>query len=484
MIPLFRHFNTRLAFSCDLIALSTFNYGFDNQGFSTTQAMDAFTKQFGTYVKAHNTYVLPPWWLSLFNSLIYVGFAAGVIIGGVVSSRFGRKTCVFAMSIYTLITATIIITSKTPAQILAARVLNYVYIGMELSVCPVFQSEIVPVPIRGLMVGSYQLSLVVGGLVINCVCRGTENIHGNAAWRIPFGLFYIVPSIVAVGIWCVPESPRWLLLHDRHEEARQNLYLLRKSTKSDEEIDEEFAAMSLAILEQPEPGQFKDIWTGSNLKRTIILLLVNFFQQATGQAFVSSYGVIFIKSLNTVNAFDMAVINAGVNIFSLLLCLLLVDEIGRRPFLSAGTLIQAAALFAMAGLGASSTLTDSIKIGIVAVISVSAFGFSIAWGPVTYIVTTELMSVRLRDVTSRVAFLVGFIYGAIAVCGLVFVLLCIPECKGKSLEQIDLLFEQGVPLRKFKHYHDDIQPEALVFALSQSEKAQMCSMKECEDVHT
>jgi len=85
----------------------------------------------------------------------------GLVIGSIISARFGRRVCIFSMSCYALVTATIAITSKTKEQILMARILNYVYVGMELSVVPIYQSEVVPAPVRGFMVGSYQLSLAV-----------------------------------------------------------------------------------------------------------------------------------------------------------------------------------------------------------------------------------------------------------------------------------------------------------------------------------
>lgn len=72
-----KHFNRQLLLACLLIAVSTFNYGFDNQAFATTQAMNAFTKQFGVYNKKTKLYALETYWLSLFNSLNYIGFAAG-----------------------------------------------------------------------------------------------------------------------------------------------------------------------------------------------------------------------------------------------------------------------------------------------------------------------------------------------------------------------------------------------------------------------
>ena len=90
-------------------------------------------------------------------------------------------------------------------QLLVGRVLNYIYIGMELASVPVYQSEVVPAPIRGLAVGSYQLSLGIGGLIINGICRGTSDIQSNNSWMIPYGLYYIIPSFIASCIWFIPE---------------------------------------------------------------------------------------------------------------------------------------------------------------------------------------------------------------------------------------------------------------------------------------
>lgn len=72
-----RFFNRQLLASVALIAISTFNYGFDNQAFATTQAMNHFVKQFGHYNAASGKYALDSGWLSLFNSLNYIGFASG-----------------------------------------------------------------------------------------------------------------------------------------------------------------------------------------------------------------------------------------------------------------------------------------------------------------------------------------------------------------------------------------------------------------------
>ncbi|KAF7549704.1 hypothetical protein G7Z17_g6207 [Cylindrodendrum hubeiense] len=247
-----KHFNATLALSFAVVAVSTFNYGFDNSGYATTQAMDAFQRQFGE-LDSTGEYTLPPMWLSLFNSLNYIGFGAGVIIGSLVSARWGRRW--------------------------------YIYIGMELAVVPVYQAEIMPAEIRGFAVGSYQFSLM---------------------------------------------SPRWLLTKDRSEEAHQSLKKLRAGTITDAEIDEQFAALQYALKQDVEEGAFTEIFQGVNLKRTAIVVVMNFFQQATGQAFASTYGTIFIRGIGTVNPFTMTIINSVVNLSMVFIGLYLNDRLGRR----------------------------------------------------------------------------------------------------------------------------------------------------------
>jgi SP family sugar:H+ symporter-like MFS transporter len=189
-----RHtFNTRLTATVLLIAISQFNFGFEQGGFATIQAMDPFEKRFGIYSPHTLTWSLSPKWLSMFNSLPYISFAigethssyliailtrtVGIIAGSWISRRFGRRMCMFVMSLWAILGATIIITSETKQQVMAGRILNCMiiiskidhsantsldlYIGMELSVVPVFQSEIVPARVRGFIIGTYQVSLVV-----------------------------------------------------------------------------------------------------------------------------------------------------------------------------------------------------------------------------------------------------------------------------------------------------------------------------------
>jgi hypothetical protein len=147
-----------------------------------------------------------------------------------------------------------------------------------------------------------------------------------------------------------------------------------------------------------------------------------------------------------------------------------------RPLLLIGAVIQTAALFTMGSLGTITNPGYPIPVAIAAMTTIFGVGFCLGWAPISHIVAAEIPSSRLRDVTYSfgssfnilvqfvisfcIPFLlyapyanlgskVGFIFGSFALLAIIFSYFSVPECKGKSLEEIDELFAQGVPLRKF-----------------------------------
>ncbi|KAJ0330977.1 hypothetical protein COL922a_012161 [Colletotrichum nupharicola] len=422
-LKLRKTFNRSLFTTVMLIAVSQFNFGFDQQGFNSTQATDAFERQFGWYNPHKKVYYLESWWLSLFAGLPYIGFGIGILIGSSVSKRFGRRMCMFSMSVWSCIATTVIMTSKSRDQILAARILAYIYIGMELAVVPIYQSEITPQCARGFVVGIYQLSLALA-----------------------FGLSQSLPD----GLLCKVETKKP-------------------------------SSPSLASAEanrEVEKGKFKDMFHGKQMtKRTMSVIGVNFFMQATGSILASVYGAIFVKQLGFINPFTVTIITSIINIFMCLCAMVLLDKMGRRNVIFFGGSIQTAGLFAMGGLGLTQNPSVPVKSAIVAMMIVMTTGFTLGWAPTSHVLSAEIPSMRLRDITYRTASVVnivmqftiaftlqyllnapyanlgskvGLIFGSIGFLSLVFVYLCVPECKGRTLEEIDTLFEMEVPLRKFQ----------------------------------
>lgn len=127
----------------------------------------------------------------------------------------------------------------------------------------------------------------------------------------------------------------------------------------------------------------------------MIAIGVNFFQQTGGQAFSSQYGAFFIQSLNLLNPFTYAVISTAINVVACALVVSVNDKFRRRTFLILGGFVQACAFCIMGGLGCANPLTNSQKYGVIAVMFINGFAFSLAWAPLCYVVTTEMPALRL-----------------------------------------------------------------------------------------
>ncbi|OKL57883.1 hypothetical protein UA08_06713 [Talaromyces atroroseus] len=254
----------------------------------------------------------------------------------------------------------------------------------------------------------------LGQLFASLICRRTSTFNGNASWRLPFGLFYIIPSTLLILLWFVPES---VLMHRSVSPMVLDPGPLRRSPAFPSEASPRpfrrrgnpgrvaRASMSITV----DRGRFVEVFKGVNLGRTLITVGTNVFLQITGQNFVSNYGTIFIESLRTINAFTVTVINSVANIVVVLAVMLMADKVGRKPLLIVGAIIQTGALFAMGGLGISAAPSLAARKGITAMVSVFGAGYSIGWAPLAHVIAAEIPSVRLRDFTYGLASLVNIV---------------------------------------------------------------------------
>ncbi|OQV11257.1 hypothetical protein CLAIMM_15118, partial [Cladophialophora immunda] len=393
---LLRNFNGQLAFAVGILSLSQVNYGMDLAAFSTTQAMGAFERKFGVYNPKTQAWQIEPYFLSLLNSLTYIGQVTGVLLSGFITRRWGRRMSLWVMCFWAFLSAILLVTAQRKEQMLVARILNYIYLGQEIATIPVMQSELCPSHIRGFVVSTYQLGIMTGSLIMSIIAYGTSHLEGEASFRIPLGLFFVVPAIVGVSVFFFPESPRWLLVHGRRDEALASLRRYRQGRFSDEEILAEFESQIAQIRQAhvlaEEKGTFRDLWRGVNLKRTLIAMGASVCLQSSGQAFISKYGPVFLKDVKAVNPFAMTCINSALYIGAVAVSMYLCDRqmLGRRVMLIGGALLQGSSLMVMAGIGSPATLSHSTRVGISALFTISYVGWCLGWGPISHIITAEI----------------------------------------------------------------------------------------------
>lgn len=177
-----------------------------------------------------------------------------------------------------------------------------VAVGLVENVVPTYQSEIAPAALRGFFVGSIQLCLTTGALVAgiaNEVLAGRADASG---WQIATGVQAAPAVVILGGLFWTPDSPRWLLSRDRAEDALAALRRVRRP----EDVGVGACEVELAAMEEDGravggKGPWKDLYRGSNRRRTNIACAIMTLQQLTGVIFSSTYGPTFYKSVGLGN---------------------------------------------------------------------------------------------------------------------------------------------------------------------------------------
>ncbi|KAI9727385.1 MAG: hypothetical protein M1834_008456 [Cirrosporium novae-zelandiae] len=476
-----RHVTLRLAAALSILCISSFSYGFDTSTYSTVQAMTAFEKKFGSYDQDSQEWSLDATHLAFLNSFPLITYAVGIPIAQTIGERFGRRPVLVMTQLLCLTGIAVTYTASSYHHVLAGRMLVGGHVGMEAWLIPMFLGELAPASIRGSTVILYVISHLFGSFICSCVTYKSSQLSGDISWRMPFKVAFAFPCFVVVFSWLVPESPRWLVRRGRLDDAVASLrYLFGSNAVYTPE--KEIKDISASLEQAKTKGAWADLLRGANRRRTSILFVSMLFHQLTGQSFVSQYGVLFVKSLHSLNPFTFSLITVSLILVGPLLAMVLVDRIGRRNMWIYGGMLCVLTLMIMGALGcghSTATASNSEKSGIVAMSILFPFFYFLSFGSVGVLTAAEVPHVTLRDKSALIAWLasdicdfvvtytlpyllnapyanlqskVGFIYGSVGALGIVWGIFYLPELKNRSLEEVDELFEQHLPAWKFKSW--------------------------------
>jgi sugar porter (SP) family MFS transporter len=331
--------------------------------------------------------------------------------------------------------------------------------------------------IRGTLVCAYQLSITVGLLAAATVNILTYRLDSAAAYRIPMGLQLIWAVVLALGLLILPETPRYLVKRGLKDAAALSLSRLRRLDITHPALIEELAEIQanheyeLAL----GPDTYKDVIFGEPHlgRRTLTGCGLQMLQQLTGINFIMYYGTTFFNGAGIDNPFTISLIMQVINMVSTFPGLFVVESWGRRRLLIVGAIGMALsqlliASFATATGNNNQTTQNQILIIFVAI---DIFFFAASWGPVTWVVTSEIYPLKVRaksmsvstasnwllnfgiafgtpymvntssgavDLGSRVF----FVWGAFCILSIAFVWCMVYETSKISLEQIDEMYER------------------------------------------
>ena len=401
-----------------------------------------------------------------------------MMTAGPISDRFGRRPVLRVAAVLFTLSAIASAIAPDYLTLVIARMLGGFGVGAALIIAPMYIAEIAPADIRGRMVSFNQLNIVIGISVAYfsnflILSLGQSDLAwaqslriGDWTWRWMLGVEAIPAIVYFFALFLVPESPRWLVMRGKAEEALQ--ILTRVSGRSQAEEDLGAVQKSLDDEAHLEKGSVKDLFLPAMRLVLTIGIVIAILQQITGINSVFFYApMIFEQSgIGKDAAFMQAVLVGIVNLVATVVAIALIDKLGRRPLLITGLVIIASSMlllaysFSSATYGPGGELIDMnatmVLIGILSFVA----GFGISLGPVMWVLFSELFPNRLRGIAisfcglinSSVSFIVQLvfpwelenfgpattflIYGSFAIVGLIFVMRVLPETKGRSLEQL------------------------------------------------
>lgn len=268
------------------------------------------------------------------------------------ASRFGRKPAIWTACIVSAIACGVQIGSTTLGGLYAGRIILGLANAFFITFSNAYTVEAAPPHLRGIIVSFFGLWVNIGSIFGSVCDNYTKNHPNKLSYQIPLTSLFAIPFLLSLLIIFVPESPRWLLVHNRPEEAKKALKSLRGGSLTKQLLNEEFVEMQAGIAEEQELApstSVLDMFRGTNLRRTIISVGAVVSHAATGLWFILSYGTYFFQAAGIPKPFEASIIGTVMGFIGVCIGMVLTQKVfGRRWMLMIGALGCFACMLAIA----------------------------------------------------------------------------------------------------------------------------------------
>ncbi|KAK2795993.1 hypothetical protein FQN51_009538 [Onygenales sp. PD_10] len=467
---------------CAFASFGGILFGYDSGYINGVLGMTFVKETFGQPVPLtvdKSGYNLLTWQKSLIVSILSLGTFLGALCSGSIAEWIGRRPTIICASLLFSVGVAVQVAATAVGPLVGGRLIAGLGVGGISSVVILYVSEIAPKRYRGAMVSVYQWAITIGLLISACVGKGTEKLDTTASYRIPIGLQLIWALILGVGLYLLPESPRFYVKKDQGAKAAASLSRIRNQP-----VDSEFVQTELAEIvanyqyeSQISSTSWFDCFKGGssssgNLRRVIIGAALQMFQQLTGVNFIFYFGTTFFQQSGLENPFLISIITNVVNVAATPISFYTIERFGRRSLLIWGAAVMLVCEFIIAIVGTALPGSSAASMCLIVFVCVYIAAFASTWGPGAWVVIGEIfpLPIRARGVALSTAsnwlwncilaiitpYLVDaekanlgskvfFIWGGTCTLSMIYAYFCVPETKGLSLEQVDRMFEESTP---------------------------------------
>lgn len=418
-------------------------------------------------------------------SVLQAGAFFGALGSAPVSAWIGRRKTLLVSSLIFVLGAVL----QTIADGEGNRGLGYIYggrvvsgfgIGAISAVAPAYVSECSPKQVRGRITGMFQIMVATGVMVSYFVNFGIGlHVHSSPnIWRIPFGFQLVPAGIMALGLLTVRESPRWLASKGRHAEAHENLAYLRRTQLDSEEVLHELAEIEAALTEECNAranlGLREAFFGRGNFVRFLIAFFIFFLQQWCGQNSVGYYAPQIFTSIGYTGATNSLLASGVYGVVKVVATTVFIfffaDAWGRKPSLFVSAVGMGTLFFILGAILKTHPPSPTPQANppasgkaMAATLYIYVCFYSMGWGPLPWVYVSDIFPTRTRHyglavasssqwlwnfvvskatptIHTRLGYKMFLMFAALNIGAMAPFSLILPETKGRSLEEMDIIF--------------------------------------------
>jgi len=458
-------------------------FGYDTGIGGGVVAQDLFMEKYGlknpdgTVNKSRSDHIS-----SVVVSVLQAGAFFGALTSAPISAYLGRKKTLLAFCVIFLVGAALQTSlggDRGLAYMYSGRVIAGFGIGGISAVAPTFVSECAPKEVRGRITGLFQIMVAIGVMLSYWINLGASLhlSHSENVWRVPLAFQFVPAGLMLLGLLTVKESPRWLASVGLKEEALSNLAFLRKETASSPAVRDEMAEIEAAIEEERTAREglgIKEAFLGKgNFIRFFIAFFIFFLQQFCGQNSVGYYAPKIFQSIGYTGT-SVSLLASGIYgvmkvIATAFFIFFAVESLGRKLSLFVSAIGMGVLFFIIGALLKTSppdpeaSEPSPASKAMAAMLYIYVCFYSLGWGPLPWVYSSDIFPTRTRHYGLAVAsasqwlwnFVISYntpawvtnlgwklfiMYASINVGAMGTFSLVIPETKGRSLEEMDIIF--------------------------------------------
>ncbi|KAI3332773.1 general alpha-glucoside permease [Ustulina deusta] len=448
---------------------------------SVNLAYPAFKDRFGV-VAPNGDRVISASWQNGISGATNVGEIIGLQFAGVVSERWGYR--------WTIISALVAVTgfiffpffAGNLTVFLVGELFQGMAWGVFQTMTTAYAAEVCPVPLRHYLTAFVNLCWIIGQFISSGVLVGLESRTDVWGYKIPFAIQWVWPIPIAIGTYLAPESPWWCIRYGKKDRAEASLKrLARSSGFSQREADATLALMVYTdeMEKQIAAGtSYADCFKGVNLRRTEIVCMTWLAQTLSGTA-LGGLSTFFYQQagISDSDSFKLSWGKDAINFVGTVTSWFVLNKVGRKTLMFSGmsAIFVLLLIIGFLGIHTPPSTAEAWAAGTLVILLSATANFSI--GPVVYTIVSEIPSTRLRAksiILARNAYNAiniafvnivsyrqlspdewnwglksGFFWAGINAIFTTYVFFRLPETKGRTYAELDILFENKVPARKF-----------------------------------